>query len=170
MEQRGSMHRLERVGSHLHRLQAAAGSGSKELGVCVVGAGRMGTFHANNLSAIPGVRVVRLRARLSRWDPALSAPGFPPCLLPLHNMTSCHARTPSLRRWRSWMWLRQLLPSSPIASRQSPPLTWPPSSPALKWMQSSSQPPLGLSCSGRCSRWEARLCREASRAHGGGIA
>ena len=70
------MRRLERVGSHLY--QCAAGRASKELGVCVVGAGRMGTFHANNLNAITGVRVVRLTARLTRsWVlVVLSAPGF----------------------------------------------------------------------------------------------
>ena len=53
--QRTAMLRLRSVGAHL---VSSGGSSKDELGVCVVGAGRMGTFHANNLHRMRGVQVV----------------------------------------------------------------------------------------------------------------
>ena len=49
--------RLRRIGSHVVTSPTPASGGTAPLGVAVVGAGRMGTFHAHNLAAMPGATV-----------------------------------------------------------------------------------------------------------------
>ena len=51
--------RLRRIGSHVvsSPTPASRGVGAAPLGVAVVGAGRMGTFHAHNLAGMPGATV-----------------------------------------------------------------------------------------------------------------
>ena len=52
--------RLRRIGSHVVTSGSptpASGGATAPLGVAVVGAGRMGTFHAHNLAGMPGATV-----------------------------------------------------------------------------------------------------------------
>ena len=52
--------RLRRIGSHVVTSGSpspASGAAAAPLGVAVVGAGRMGTFHAHNLAGMPGATV-----------------------------------------------------------------------------------------------------------------